>query len=168
MLVTAALELSTNQVTHFYSKEKNTGEMIRLIDLPQAQYQPCSKLFIMWDAAQWHCSKKLLQHIKDVNDVRCRNTHSTPEIVLAPLPSSAQFLNVIESVFSGLAKAVIHNSDYQSVEECQYAIDRHFNERNNHFQSNPKKAGNKIWGKEAVKAVFDETNNCKQGFSRLR
>jgi hypothetical protein len=35
-----------------------------------------------------------------------------PHVKLVPLPSCAQFLNVIESVFSGMAKAVIHNSDF--------------------------------------------------------
>ena len=31
LIVTAALELSTNQVTHFYSHKKDTGEMITLL-----------------------------------------------------------------------------------------------------------------------------------------
>jgi len=82
-------------------------------------------------------------------------------VKLAPLPKSAQFLNVIESVFSGLAKAVIHNSDYESVEACKTAIDRHFRERNEYFEQNPRRAGNKIWGKERTKAEFSESNNCK-------
>jgi len=69
-------------------------------------------------------------------------------VKLAPLPSCAQFLNVIESVFSGMARAVIHNSNYESVEECKAAIDRHFAERNEYFKRNPKRAGNKIWGDE--------------------
>ena len=84
-----------------------------------------------------------------------------PQVKLAPLPKSAQFLNVIESVFSGLAKAVLHNSDYESVEACKKAIDRHFEERNQHFKKNPKRAGKKIWGKEVTKATFSESNNCK-------
>src|SRR5262244_3628056 len=33
LIVTAALELSTNQVTHFYSAKKDTEEMIRLLDV---------------------------------------------------------------------------------------------------------------------------------------
>jgi hypothetical protein len=70
-------------------------------------------------------------------------------------------LNVIESVFSGMAKAVIHNSNYQSVEECKVAIDRHFDERNQHFKDHPKRAGKKIWGQELVPPVFNEANNCK-------
>jgi hypothetical protein len=60
-----------------------------------------------------------------------------------------------------MAKAVIHNSDYQSVEECRSAIDRHISERNQYFLENPKRAGNKIWGKELVKPVFSESHNCK-------
>lgn len=39
------------------------------------------------------------------------------------------FLNVIESVFSGMAKAIIHNSDYKSVSD-KAAIDRYFSDRN--------------------------------------
>ena len=93
-----------------------------------------------------------------------RKAHFVPIggiVELAPLPSSAQFLNVIESVFSGLARAVIHNSDYQNVDECRNAIDRYFRERNDAFKKNPKRAGKKIWGEEAVKPVFSEANNCK-------
>src|ERR1700720_3423562 len=33
LIMTAALELSGNQVTHFYSAKKTTGEMIRLMDV---------------------------------------------------------------------------------------------------------------------------------------
>ena len=56
---------------------------------------------------------------------------------------------------------IIHNSDYQSVDACKAAIDRHFAERNQHFKANPQRAGDKIWGKERVLPVFDEANNCK-------
>jgi hypothetical protein len=85
----------------------------------------------------------------------------TPFVQLSPLPKSAQFLNVIESVFSGMARAIIHNSDYKSVEEAMMAIDRYFQERNKHFLSHPKKAGKKIWGNEPTISEFSESNNCK-------
>jgi hypothetical protein len=45
----------------------------------------------------------------------------TPYIETAPLPAGAQFLNVIESVFSGMARAIIHNSDCPSVEAAKEA-----------------------------------------------
>ena len=60
-----------------------------------------------------------------------------------------------------MAKAIIHNSDYQSVGACKAAIDRYFAERNQHFKAKPKRAGKIIWGKERVPPVFSEANNCK-------
>ena len=96
-----------------------------------------------------------------MNDETYRSENKTPMVELAPLPSSAQFLNVIESIFSGLAKAIIHNSNYNTVDECKSAIDLYFKERNEYFIKHPQKAGNKIWGKELVIPIFDETKNCK-------
>jgi len=96
-----------------------------------------------------------------VNDSDFRARNSTPLIELAPLPAGAQFLNLIEGVFSGLARAVIHNSDYQSVNEAKAAINRYFQERNDHFQRHPKRAGKKIWGKERTPCRFSETQNYK-------
>jgi len=68
-----------------------------------------------------------------------------PKIDLIPLPSSAQFLDIIEAVFSGMKRAVIHHSNYQSEDEMKAVISTHFQERNDYFKSNPKRAGKKIW-----------------------
>jgi len=161
LICTAALELSTNQITHFYSDAKNTDEMIKLLEILLKQYKSEYKIYFSWDAASWHASKKLQKRIDLVNSKSYREDNNTPLVELAPLPSSAQFLNIIESVFSGLARSVIHNSNYASVDECKTAIDLYFKKRNEDFRKNPKRAGNKIWGKEKVKPIFDETNNCK-------
>ena len=144
--MTAALELSTNQMTHFYCLKKDTAEMIRLIDVLIEPYKDQSKIYLSWDAASWHASKKMLQYIDELNSDTYRDLNFTPLVALAPLPACAQFLNVIESVFSGMSKSIIRNSDYASVEECKYAIDRYFEKRNQYFITNPKKAGNKIMG----------------------
>ncbi|KHE92458.1 MAG: IS630 family transposase [Candidatus Scalindua rubra] len=161
LIITGALELSTNQMTHFYSDKKNTEEMNKLLDILLEEYNDEERIFFSWDAASWHASKGLYEKVEEVNSSEYQTKHNTPIVELAPLPSCAQFLNVIESVFSGMAKAIIHNSDYASVEECKKAIDRHFAERNQCFKENPKRAGNKIWGKEITKAEFSESNNCK-------
>jgi transposase-like protein len=161
LIATAAIELATNQVTHFYSTGKNTIEMIKLLDLLLGQYRGCSKLYLSWDAASWHASKRFLARVAEVNTRKYRLAHGTPRVALAPLPARAQFLNVIESVFNGLATAVIHNSDYASLDEAKAAIDRHFAERNAFFQANPRRAGGKIWGKERVPPAFKEGQNCK-------
>jgi transposase len=160
-IMTAALELSTNQVTHFYSVKKDTEEMIKLINILLLQYKNNTKLYLSWDDASWHRSKKLSKHLELINSKFYREVNQTPLVELAPLPSSAQYLNIIESVFSGMAKAIIHNSDYESLAECQAAVDRYYKERNEHFLANPKRAGNKIWGKEVIEAVFDDTKNAK-------
>lgn len=84
-----------------------------------------------------------------------------PVVKLMPLPTSAQFLNVTESVFSGMAKAILHNSDYRSREDCKAAIDRYFSERNEVYRKNPGRAGKKILGQELVKPSFTPSNNWK-------
>jgi len=161
LICTAALELSHNQITHFYSLKKDTIEMIKLLELLLEKYKKEEKIFFSWDAASWHASKKLSARINELNNEEYRKINQTPIIELAPLPASAQFLNVIESVFSGLAKSIIHNSDYQSINECKSAIDLYFKERNDFFLTHPKRAGKKIWGKEKNEPIFDETKNFK-------
>ena len=159
IIVTAALELSRNQISHFYSRAKNTAEMIKMAEVLAHQYQGVSKIYLSWDAASWHMSKRLLEFIEEHNQIAAQN--NLPTIGLAPLPAGAQFLNVIESVFSGMARAIIHNSDYPSTSAVMQAIDRYLSDRNDYFISNPKRAGKKIWGLERSKSEFDSSNNCK-------
>lgn len=164
LIITAALELSRNQITHFYSSRKNTSEMICLIQKIISEYSEVRNIYLSWDAASWHVSKRLNQFIEEYNaDI---SLTSRPFITLAPLPARAQFLNVIESVFSGMSRAIIHNSDYQSVAEAKEAIDRYFRERNLNFLENPKRAGKKIWGKERSDTSFCPANNCKDPLYR--
>jgi transposase len=159
LLMTAALELSTNQITHFYSEKKNTAEMIRMMEVLIDQYSDRKKLYLSWDAASWHISKQLSKRIEDHN--AAVPDHGGPIVETAPLPTGAQFLNVIESVFSGMARAIVHSSDYKNLDDAKAAFDRYFEERNAHFKQHPRRAGNKIWGKEREPAVFSKANNCK-------
>jgi DDE superfamily endonuclease len=164
LIFTAALELSRNQVTHFYSLKKNTDEMIKMADLLRSQYRTCTKVYLSWDAASWHISKKLFSHLEELN--RQAVEEGFPIIETAPLPAGAQFLNVIESVFSGMARAILHNSDYPSAEAARDAIAQYFQERNEHFVRHPKRAGRKIWGQERVPGEFSEAHNCKDPLYR--
>ncbi len=161
LICTAALELSTNQLTHFYSEKKNTKEMVKLLEMLLKEYANEDRIYFSWDAASWHASKALYKKVEEINRHASGKDQKIPMVELVPLPSRAQFLNVIESIFSGMARAIIHNSDYQSVEEAKKAIDWYFEERNQYFQENPKRAGNKIWSKEHVATEFSESNNCK-------
>jgi hypothetical protein len=127
------------------------------------QYRDRRKLYLSWDGASWHISKRLFQRIEEHN-ATVLGGGGGPLVETAPLPTGAQFLNVIESVFSGMARAIIHNSDYQSLEKAKTAIDRYFGERNEHYLLHPRRAGDKIWRKEREPAAFSEANNCKDPY----
>ncbi|WP_159089994.1 hypothetical protein [Ruegeria sp. Alg231-54] len=105
--------------------------------------------------------KKFFAEVKRVNKREYRNTYQSPLVKLRPLPARAQFLNVIEPVFSGLSQSAIQNSNYQSVDEAKQANDRYFAVRNAILRNNPKKVGNKIWGEEQVPSYFSVSHNCK-------
>ena len=143
IIVTAAIELSSNQITYFYSLKKNTDEMIRMMEALVAEYRDRTKLYLSWDAASWHISKKLFERIDTHNAGIGSNG---PQIDTAPLPARAQFLNVIESVFSGMARAIIHNSNYGSVDEAKAAIDRYFCETQRPLQEQPAARGRQALG----------------------
>ena len=160
LILTAALELSSNQITHFYSDKKNTTEMIKMLDILVDKYADRQKIYLSWDAGSWHISKLLNLQIEEHNNL-CAKNGGGVIVETAPLPSGAQFLNVIESVFSGMSYAIIQNSNYPSIEDAKEAINSYFEERNLHFQENPKHAGNKIWGKEREPAIFSDSSNCK-------
>lgn len=160
--ISKLLAINRNTVTEAIKRYCN-GDVVHIL---LSQYSECRRIYFSWDAASWHVSKRLLSEVDRINTKDYRAENNTPEIAIAPLPSCAQFLNVIESVFSGMARAIIHNSDYESVDECKKAINLYFAERNQHFKDHPKRAGNKIWGKERTPPVFSETNNCKDPIYR--
>ena len=157
LIVTAALELSTNQITHFYSPAKNTSEMVKLLHKLVHIYADQECIYFSWDAASWHGSKALYASVQEIN---MKGT-AYPQVKLVPLPSCAQFLNVIESVFSGMAKAIIHNSDFPSLEAALGAIDKYIADRNEQFRRHPRRPGQKIWGDERVPSEFSASHNCK-------
>ena len=73
LICTAALELSTNQITHFYSDKKNTVEMIKLLEILLSKYATEKRIYFSWDAASWHASKKLYEKVIEVNEPEYRN-----------------------------------------------------------------------------------------------
>ena len=130
------------------------------MDLLRKHYSRYSRLFVTWDAAPWHDSARLWETLAAWNTGA--RGGCGPSIEVLPLPSSSQFLNVIESVFSGVARAVLHNSDYASLEKAQQAVARYLDDRNATYAANPRPAKpNRSWGKERVAPVFSESNNCK-------
>jgi transposase len=144
IVLAGALCATTNQMTWCYVQSKDTTAMIDLIELLFSEHQDKTHFYITWDAASWHDSISLIDWI-DAFNLKTMETKEGPLITLVPLPSCSQFLNVIESVFGVMKKAVIHHSDYPNAHEMKSAISQHFRERNSHFKDNPRRAGKKIW-----------------------
>jgi hypothetical protein len=144
----AALEAVTNQLTWLFTPDKSAISMLGLFEKIVKDYANCPTIFFTWDAISVHNSKIVTEWIGN------HNTATNPRIEVVPLPSNSQFLNVIESVFGGMKKAVICNSDYVTAHDMQKAIARHFEDRNQFYRENPKRAGNKIWDKQ--KFDFDK------------
>ena len=156
--MSGALNTTTNQVSWLYSSAKDTQAMIDLIEILFNQHPFTSRIYLTWDAASWHKSGLLVEWLDTFNVETCSSGFG-PTIHLVPLPTSSQFLDVIEAVFSGMKKAVVHHSDYQSEGEMKTAISRHFVERNSYFRDNPKRAGKKIWEID----FFQDMENLNSG-----
>lgn len=158
IMMSGALSATTNQMTWIYGRSKDSTAMIDLMELLYNQYVTASKLYVTWDAASWHKSAMLVEWLNVFNAIT-RSTGDGPIIELVPLPTSSQFLDVIEAVFSGMKRAVVHHSDYRDVPEMKQAISRHFTERNAYFQENPRRVGKKIWEVD----FFDDYENIRSG-----
>jgi len=140
----AALEAMTNQVVWVFGRSKQASIIVDLIKKLTAQYAGFTKLYLTWDAISTHGSKAVKAWVKH------HNTKAVaPFIEIVPLPTSAQFLNIIEGVLSGAKRAVIDNSNYNSAAEMEAAVAAHFQARNEYFLENPRRAGNKIWDQQA-------------------
>jgi transposase len=158
IMMAGALSATTNQLTWIYAPAKDSSAMIDLMELLYNQYFSMSKLYVTWDSASWHKSAALVDWLDTFNSTTNR-LNEGPLIELIPLPTSSQFLDVIEAVFSAMKRAVIHHSDYRDVGKMKDAISRHFAERNAHFIMNPRRAGKKIWELD----FFDDAENLRSG-----
>jgi hypothetical protein len=88
-----------------------------------------------------------------------------PIIELVPLPTSAQFLNVIEGILSGMTRAVINNFDYSYPDDMRAAISRHFAERNKHFSEETVdgEAGNDRHGHQRSHGIDQREPHSRSG-----
>jgi transposase len=139
-----ALSATTNQITWLFVPSKDSQSMIGLLEMLYNQYHDKSKLYVTWDAVSWHNSVVLIEWVDEFNTASS-GERGGPTIEFIPLPTSAQFLNAIEGVFSGMTRAAVNNSDYKCSEDMKVAISRHFDQRNRYFTEHPARAGKKIW-----------------------
>jgi transposase len=158
VLLAGALSATTNQMTWCYVPSKDSTAMIDLIELLFCQHRDKTHLYLTWDAASWHDSASLVDWL-DAFNMKTTETGDGPLISMVPLPSCSQFLNVIESTFAVMKKAVVHHSDYRTPHEMKSSISRHFWDRNLFFQDNPRRAGKKIWDLD----FFNDMDSLRAG-----
>ncbi|MDD2467367.1 MAG: IS630 family transposase [Desulfobulbus sp.] len=100
-----ALEARTNQVIWSFTHSKATKNIILMLGQICALYPAAPKIFVTWDAISSHGSKELYSW-RDNHNKTVLEKGAGPVVELVPLPSKSQFLNVIESIFSGMKRAV--------------------------------------------------------------
>jgi transposase len=153
-----ALSAISNQMTWGFIGTKDSAAMLDMIEILYNQHVDKTRLYVTWDAVAWHNSSSLLEDLDRFNE-DTRKLATGPIIELVPLPTSSQFLNVIEGVLSGMTRAVVHNSDYESPARMKRAISTHFVERNEFFRENPKRVGKKIWERD----FFGDCESLRSG-----
>ena len=99
--------------------------MIDLIEILFNEHKDQTHLYITWDAASWHDSFSLVEWL-DAFNAKTTEIKEGPLMTLVPLPSSSQFLNVIESTFGEMKNVSSTNSDYESVHQMKSAVSQHF------------------------------------------
>ena len=99
--------------------QMSVGEIVSMYDNREIVIDPEFQRLFRWDIGQ---KSKLIESL----------------LLGIPLPP----------IFSGMARAVIHNSDYKTLDHAKAAVDRYFADRNAHFMQHPRRAGAKIWGRE--------------------
>jgi hypothetical protein len=114
--------------------------------------------FISWDSRHGIC-RALDERVKFLNG--WANYDRAPIMRTRTIAIESSVLNVIESIFSGMSRAVVHNSDFADLDAAKAMIDKYFAHRNAYYIRSPSRAGNKIWGKERHPAVFRESHNYK-------
>jgi hypothetical protein len=161
LILTAALEPSGNRAAHFHSTEKDTAETIRTTGLLVERHGDRRKLHLSRDGAPRHIPKRPYERIGE-HDAAVLG-HG-PTVDAAPPPSGAQSLDVIGSVFSGMARAIVHDSGCQTPGEARPAIDRHVGERNEHCRLRPRRAGDESRRKGREPAASSEANDRKDPY----
>jgi len=92
----AALSATTNQVTWRFLESKASHAMMDMIEILYNQYHTKTKFYMTWDAVAWHNSGPFLEALDQFNE-ETRAFSVGPIIELVPLPTSSQFLNVMQT-----------------------------------------------------------------------
>jgi len=54
--------------------------MLKLLEIQLDQYSSESCIYLSWDAASWHASKRLFARVNEINDPDYRTHHRVPHV----------------------------------------------------------------------------------------
>jgi len=67
----------------FLLAEENTEEMIKMTDLLREKYCARRTIYLSWDAASWHISKKLVSHLDAINERAARDSRPIVKMIFS-------------------------------------------------------------------------------------
>jgi len=114
----AAYDLETNRLYGQFTRHKKAKEWLSFLKFLRRRYPRTQTLHIVLDNYGTHLAREALQWAK------CHN------IKFYWVPTNASWLNRIECQFTALKKFALENSDYQTHEEQQEAIESYLAWRN--------------------------------------
>lgn len=103
----AGMSVKSGQINYRFCHKNNTDETIEYLVMrsEQCRQQGLKRLYIVWDNASFHISKKLKAWLKEHN--KSVRTKGGTLIHFVGLPSKSPWLNPIEAVFRWLKRRVL-------------------------------------------------------------
>jgi transposase len=114
----AAYDLETGRLFGEFTSHKTAKEWLSLLKALRRRYRPTETLYIVLDNYSTHLTAQVMAWAK------------SHRIKFYWVPTNASWLNRIECQFTALRKFALANSDYQTHEEQQEAIESYLAWRN--------------------------------------
>lgn len=126
----AGMSIKTGQINYRFTEKNNTDQTIEYLKMrsEQCKAQGLSRLYIVWDNASFHVSKKLKEWRKEHNRNVRSNGGTLIHFVL--LPSKSPWLNPIEAVFRWLKRRVLLCRIHETLEVLIQTVADCINRRN--------------------------------------
>lgn len=126
----AGLSLKSGQINYRFTHKNNTDQTIEYLKMrsEQCKAKGLKRLYIVWDNASFHISKKLKGWLRDYNK-GVRKSGGTL-IHLVALPSKSPWLNPIEAVFRWLKRRALLCRIHETLEVLTQTVTECISRRN--------------------------------------
>jgi transposase len=128
--VYAGMSIKSGQINYRFTNKNNTDETIEYLKMrsEQCKAKGLKRLYIVWDNASFHVSKRLKSWRREHN--RCVRKCGGTLIHFVMLPSKSPWLNPIEAVFRWLKRRALLCRVHESIEVLIQTVADCINRRN--------------------------------------